>query len=38
MAMMKTFPDDESVARLQELKVRYVLVHQAFYQPATTPI
>lgn len=32
-ALMQTFPDDESVARLGELKVRYVLVHQAFYKP-----
>ena len=32
MAMMKSFPDDESVTRLQELKVRYILIHQAFYQ------
>jgi hypothetical protein len=32
MAMMKSFPDEKSVARLQELKVRYVLVHQAFYK------
>jgi hypothetical protein len=31
MATMASFPDDESVARLEELKVRYVLVHQAFY-------
>ena len=30
---MLTFPDDESVERLQELRARYVLVHQAFYQP-----
>ena len=34
MALMETFPDDESVKRLQSLKARYVLVHQAFYQPA----
>ncbi len=32
--MMRTFPDDESIARLRELGVRYVLVHQALYQPA----
>jgi hypothetical protein len=31
MALMQSFPDDESVARLQELGVRYVLIHQAFY-------
>ena len=31
---MRTFPDDESLARLRELGVRYVLVHQALYQPA----
>lgn len=34
MALMQTFPDDESVERLKALNVRYVLVHQAFYQPA----
>ena len=34
MTLMETFPDDESVARLQELGARYVLVHQALYQPA----
>ncbi len=33
MAMMPTFPDDDSVARLQELHARYILVHQAFYLP-----
>lgn len=33
MALMKTFPDDESVARLAELDVRYVLIHRAFYKP-----
>ena len=30
--LMASFPDDDSVARLQELHVRYVLVHQAFYR------
>ena len=30
---MRTFPDDEAIARLNELGVRYVLVHQAFYDP-----
>jgi hypothetical protein len=29
---MRTFPDDAAVARLQELDVRYVLVHQAYYK------
>lgn len=33
MVLMDTFPDDESVTRLMTLKVRYVLVHQAFYKP-----
>lgn len=33
MALMQTFPDDESVARLKTLRVRYVLIHQAFYKP-----
>jgi len=32
MGLMQTFPDDESVARLQEIGVRYILVHQAFYK------
>ena len=31
--LMQTFPDDESVERLKALNVRYVLVHQAFYDP-----
>jgi hypothetical protein len=30
---MRTFPDDEAIARLQDLGVRYVLVHQAYYDP-----
>jgi hypothetical protein len=33
MSLMATFPDEESLARLRELGVRYVLVHQALYQP-----
>ncbi len=28
---MRTFPDDEAIARLRALGVRYILVHQAFY-------
>jgi hypothetical protein len=32
-ARMRTFPDDEAIARLQRLGVRYILVHQAFYKP-----
>jgi hypothetical protein len=31
---METFPDDESMSRLRELHVRYVLVHGWFYKPA----
>ena len=31
---MRNFPDDESIARLQALDVRYILVHEAFYKPA----
>ena len=31
--LMTTFPDDESIERLQELKAHYILIHQAFYQP-----
>jgi hypothetical protein len=30
---MRTFPDDEAIARLKELGVRFVLVHQAYYKP-----
>jgi hypothetical protein len=33
MTLMDTFPDDASMARLKELQVRYILIHQAFYQP-----
>ena len=29
---MRHFPDDASIARLNELGVRYVLVHQAYYK------
>lgn len=29
---MRNFPDDASIARLNELGVRYVLVHQAYYK------
>jgi hypothetical protein len=32
MALMKTFPDTDSIERLMQLNVRYVLVHEAFYQ------
>jgi hypothetical protein len=31
-ARMREFPDDESIARLNELGVRYVLVHQVYYK------
>jgi len=31
---MQTFPDDESIWRLRELHVRYILVHGFFYKPA----
>jgi hypothetical protein len=31
-ALLETFPDDRSIARLRALKVRYILVHQAFFQ------
>ena len=33
VSQMATFPDDQSVARLKALKVRYILIHQAFYTP-----
>ena len=32
LARMQTFPDDESIARLRRLDVRYVIVHCRFYQ------
>ena len=31
-ARMREFPDDASIARLNELGVRYVLVHQMYYK------
>jgi hypothetical protein len=31
---MRTFPDDAAIARLQELQVRYVLMHERFYTTA----
>jgi hypothetical protein len=31
MTRMETFPDDEAIARLRKLDVRYILVHEAFY-------
>lgn len=31
-ARMREFPDDASIARLNELGVRYVLVHQVYYK------
>ena len=33
-ALMAAFPDDDSLAQLRQLRVRYVLIHQAFYEPA----
>ena len=30
---MRTFPDDAAIARLRDLGVGYVLVHQAYYTP-----
>jgi hypothetical protein len=32
-SLMRQFPDEDSVAKLQELNVRYVLIHRAFYAP-----
>ncbi|MGH9143942.1 MAG: hypothetical protein ACRD2I_22620 [Vicinamibacterales bacterium] len=32
MTMMATFPDAASIARLEELHVRYLLIHQAYYR------
>jgi hypothetical protein len=34
LSKMATFPDDESIARLRTLDVRYILVHQDLYRPA----
>jgi len=31
---MRTFPDDASIDRLRTLGVRYIVVHEAFYEPA----
>jgi hypothetical protein len=30
---LRHFPDDASIARLRALDVRYVVVHQSFYEP-----
>jgi hypothetical protein len=30
--LMRTFPDDDAIARLRELKVRHIVVHQSFYK------
>jgi hypothetical protein len=32
--LMRTFPDDDAIERLNELGVRYVLVHQTYYPVA----
>ena len=32
-SLIETFPDEESIERLQALKTHYVLIHQAFYKP-----
>ena len=32
VALMDAFPDTSSIARLRELDVRYILVHEAFYK------
>jgi DNA-directed RNA polymerase len=29
--LMQTFPDDEAIARLRQLDVRYILVHESYY-------
>jgi hypothetical protein len=31
LELMRTFPDDESIARLRALNVRFIVVHRAFY-------
>jgi hypothetical protein len=30
---MQSFPDDKAFARLREMKVQYILVHESFYKP-----
>jgi hypothetical protein len=35
LARMETFPDNASIERLKARDVRYIVVHQAFYDPAT---
>jgi hypothetical protein len=35
---MRTFPDDEAIARLRHLDVRYVLVHESFYADSGTAL
>jgi hypothetical protein len=32
--LMRTFPDEDSIARLQELAVRRIVIHESFYKPA----
>ena len=34
LELMRTFPDDESIARLRALNVRFIVVHRAFYEVA----
>ncbi len=34
LARLRTFPDDASIARLRERDVRYVVVHEALFEPA----
>jgi hypothetical protein len=31
ITLMRTFPDDEAIARLRRLDVRYILVHESYY-------
>jgi hypothetical protein len=31
MRLMQTFPDDDAIARLRRLDVRYILLHESFY-------
>jgi hypothetical protein len=32
LVRMEAFPDDDSIARLKQLDVRYIVVHRAFYE------
>ncbi len=35
---LRTFPDEESLEHLRRLGIRYIVVHQDYYQPADWPV